>query len=64
MDAKKEDGFTALHLAALNNHWDVAQILIREVWTQGLWLAQERESGPPGVPGLSLCHPIPRAAVT
>lgn len=36
VDAKKEDGFTALHLAALNNHWDVAQILIREVWTRPL----------------------------
>ena len=34
MDAKKEDGFTALHLAALNNHREVIQILIREVWTQ------------------------------
>lgn len=31
MDAKKEDGFTALHLAALNNHREVAQVLIREV---------------------------------
>nr|KAF6506538.1 mindbomb E3 ubiquitin protein ligase 2 [Rousettus aegyptiacus] len=30
VDAKKEDGFTALHLAALNNHWEVAQTLIRE----------------------------------
>lgn len=31
VDAKKEDGFTALHLAALNNHREVAQVLIREV---------------------------------
>lgn len=31
MDAKKEDGFTALHLAALNDHREVAQVLIREV---------------------------------
>lgn len=31
MDAKKGDGFTALHLAALNNHREVAQVLIREV---------------------------------
>lgn len=31
VDAKKEDGFAALHLAALNNHCEVAQILIREV---------------------------------
>lgn len=31
VDAKKEDGFTALHLAALNDHREVAQVLIREV---------------------------------
>lgn len=31
MDVKKEDGFSALHLAALNNHRDVAEILIKEV---------------------------------
>lgn len=34
MDAKKEDGFTAVHLAALNNHREVAQILIQEVRTE------------------------------
>ena len=33
VDAKKEDGFTALHLAAFNNHGEVAQVLIQEVWT-------------------------------
>lgn len=31
VDAKKDDGFTALHLAALNNHKEVAEILIKEV---------------------------------
>lgn len=31
-DVKKEDGFSALHLAALNNHRDVAEILLKEVW--------------------------------
>lgn len=31
VDVKKEDGFSALHLAALNNHKDVAEILIKEV---------------------------------
>jgi len=31
VDSKKEDGFTALHLAALNNHKEVAEILIKEV---------------------------------
>lgn len=30
-DVKKEDGFSALHLAALNNHRDVAEILLKEV---------------------------------
>lgn len=35
VDVKKEDGFSALHLAALNNHRDVAEILIKEVsWRQ------------------------------
>lgn len=31
VDVKKDDGFSALHLAALNNHRDVAEILIKEV---------------------------------
>lgn len=30
-DVKKEDGFSALHLASLNNHRDVAEILVKEV---------------------------------
>ncbi|MEQ2241833.1 hypothetical protein ILYODFUR_029375 [Ilyodon furcidens] len=30
VDVKKEDGFSALHLAALNNHRDVAEVLIKE----------------------------------
>lgn len=35
VDVKKEDGFSALHLAALNNHRDVAEILVKEVsWRQ------------------------------
>jgi E3 ubiquitin-protein ligase mind-bomb len=28
IDEKKDDGFSALHLACLNNHFDVAQLLI------------------------------------
>ena len=58
MDAKKEDGFTALHLAAFNNHREVAQVLIREVWTEspGPWTGV---SGPTRVPGLSPCPPTP-----
>lgn len=29
VDEKKDDGYTALHLAALNNHVEVAELLIR-----------------------------------
>lgn len=47
MDAKKEDGFTALHLAALNNHREVAQILIQEVRT-GAPAGGGRGQGPSG----------------
>ena len=32
VDVKKEDGFSALHLAALNNHKYVAEIMIKEVY--------------------------------
>lgn len=68
VDAKKEDGFTALHLAALNNHREVAQILIREVWTRGPGPARgPGGQAPAGVPGLSRCPPplpLLRAAVT
>lgn len=28
VDEKKDDGYTALHLAALNNHAEVAELLI------------------------------------
>lgn len=31
VDSKKEDGFTALHLATLNNHQEVVEILVKEV---------------------------------
>ncbi|ODN04186.1 E3 ubiquitin-protein ligase mib1, partial [Orchesella cincta] len=30
VDEKKDDGYTALHLAALNNHVEVAELLVRE----------------------------------
>ena len=33
VDIKKEDGFSALHLAALNNHKTVAEIMIKDVST-------------------------------
>ena len=29
VDVKKDDGYTALHLAALNNHVEVAELLIQ-----------------------------------
>lgn len=45
VDAKKEDGFTALHLAALNNHREVAQILIREVGARIPGLPRSWEPG-------------------
>ena len=28
---KKDDGYTALHLAALNNHVEVAELLVKQV---------------------------------
>lgn len=59
VDAKKEDGFTALHLAALNNHWEVAQTLIREVCTRDPGRPRDWDSGPTRVPALSL-RPCPR----
>lgn len=30
VDEKKDDGYTALHLAALNNHVEVAELLIHK----------------------------------
>lgn len=52
VDAKKEDGFTALHLAAFNDHREVAQVLIREVGvgTGGPGPLPAREPDPVGAP--------------
>lgn len=36
VDEKKDDGYTALHLAALNNHVEVAELLVHQVATRGL----------------------------
>lgn len=33
VDEKKDDGYTALHLAALNNHVEVAELLVHQVAT-------------------------------
>ena len=30
VDEKKDDGYTALHLAALNNHVEVAELLVQQ----------------------------------
>jgi len=32
VDEKKDDGYTALHLAALNNHIEVAELLVHQVF--------------------------------
>uniref|UniRef100_A0A4W2E8Z1 E3 ubiquitin-protein ligase MIB2 n=1 Tax=Bos indicus x Bos taurus TaxID=30522 RepID=A0A4W2E8Z1_BOBOX len=45
VDAKKEDGFTALHLAAFNNHGEVAQVLIQELQASGLPSSAELTAG-------------------
>jgi len=34
VDEKKDDGYTALHLAALNNHIEVAELLVHQVRRQ------------------------------
>lgn len=31
VDEKKDDGYTALHLASLNNHVEVAELLVHQV---------------------------------
>lgn len=33
VDEKKDDGYTALHLASLNNHVEVAELLVHQVCT-------------------------------
>lgn len=47
VDTKKDDGFTALHLAALNNHREVAEILIKEVSAGGQWGRGPQKWAPP-----------------
>lgn len=56
VDVKKDDGFSALHLAALNNHRDVAEVLVKEVSGGGrgapppcrapLWTLTSAPAGP------------------
>ena len=33
VNEKKDDGYTALHLASLNNHIEVAELLVKQVTT-------------------------------
>ncbi len=54
MDVKKDDGFAALHLAALNGHREVARTLITVV-SRPLWALQELFFFPP----LVVAHPPP-----
>lgn len=50
VDEQKDDGYTALHLAALNNHVEVAELLVQQVY---------RLKIPPSPSYLSLQHLIP-----
>ena len=38
VDEKKDDGYTALHLAALNNHIEVAELLVHQVRQETVWV--------------------------
>lgn len=38
VNEKKDDGYTALHLAALNNHVEVAELLVKQVRSAYIFL--------------------------
>ena len=46
VDEKKDDGYTALHLAALNNHVEVAELLVHQVisiiFIQKKWIGRAK----------------------
>lgn len=46
VDEKKDDGYTALHLAALNNHVEVAELLVHQVATPELFLTSPQTNSP------------------
>jgi len=63
VDVKKEDGFSALHLASLNNHRDVAEILVKEVSRRdGSVRWRTRDPPPPSPLTSSLSSPHRAAA--
>ncbi len=55
VDEKKDDGYTALHLAALNNHVEVAELLVHQVSNSNTHTHTLHHRGPyPGDPVLQL----------
>lgn len=49
VDEKKDDGYTALHLAALNNHVEVAELLVHQVGEGGGYVLTNLEHGSPSL---------------
>ena len=58
VNEKKDDGYTALHLAALNNHVEVAELLVKQVWNKF------PQSGESASYGNSFSLPAPRSAAS
>lgn len=48
VDEKKDDGYTALHLAALNNHVEVAELLVHQVSSSNMHAGSWRPCTPVG----------------
>lgn len=46
VNEKKDDGYSALHLAALNNHVEVAELLVKQVWIKRD-ISEQTTSGSP-----------------
>ena len=44
MNERKDDGYSALHLAALNNHVEVAELLVKQVHSFCIVLRPGHES--------------------
>jgi len=43
-DEKKDDGYTSLHLSALNNHVEVAELLVRQASVTSVMLSTNKQS--------------------